>query len=118
MLLDRLKPFESLRMSVRETYVHYPDHKLIVQVARGTGRLPEDPELRAIVVYLANRYLERKDQTQGTGVAIPTAALSGAPNVLSLNSPPETEKALAGQKAKEIADQNDESRSEFQGKTQ
>ena len=108
LLLDHLKPFESLRMSIRDTYIHYPDHKLIVQVARGTGRLPDDPELRSIVVYLADRYLEKKNQAEGTGVAVPSTTLSGAPNVLSLNTPAETQKALADERAKQTADQNDE----------
>ena len=34
---------------------------MIAAVARGNGALPEDPELRAIVVRLADRYLEKKN---------------------------------------------------------
>ena len=60
MLQERLAPFDTLRMSIHETYVHYPSPQLIAKVARGTGALPDDPELRAIVVRLADRYLERR----------------------------------------------------------
>jgi uncharacterized protein (DUF1800 family) len=70
---ERLKPFDSLNLSIRETYLHYPAPRLIVQVARGNGRLPDDPELRAIVVYLAKRYLEKRAQV------VPATLLSGAP---------------------------------------
>jgi uncharacterized protein (DUF1800 family) len=35
-------------------------------VARGTGALPDDPELRAIVARLADRYLQRKDVAAGS----------------------------------------------------
>lgn len=60
-LEERLAPFDTLRMSIHETWVHYPSPQLIASVARGTGALPEDPELRAIVVRLADRYLEKKN---------------------------------------------------------
>jgi hypothetical protein len=61
LLQERLAPFDSLRMSIHEVYVHYPSPQLIAKVARGNGPLPEDPELRAIVVRLADRYLQRKN---------------------------------------------------------
>jgi len=60
-LQEHLAPLESLRMNIRETYLRYPSPQLIANVARGKGQLPDDPELRAIVVRLADRYLERKD---------------------------------------------------------
>jgi uncharacterized protein (DUF1800 family) len=60
-LLADLAPFDSLRLSIRETYLRYPPPQMIRAVARGNGQLPEDPELRAIVVRLANRYLQKKD---------------------------------------------------------
>jgi len=64
-LEERLAPFDSLRMSIHETYVHYPSPQLIAKVARGTGPLPDDPELRAIVVRLANLYLQKKNLPVG-----------------------------------------------------
>jgi len=65
-LQERLAPFDTLRMSIHETYVHYPSPQLIAKVARGTGPLPDDPELRAIVVPLADRYLQKKNLPGGT----------------------------------------------------
>ncbi len=60
-LLSALAPFETLRLSIHETYARYPPPQMIAAVARGKGSLPDDPELRAIVVRLADRYLERKN---------------------------------------------------------
>ncbi len=57
-----LRPFESLGLSIHETYLRYPSPQMIAAVARGNGALPDDPDLRAIVVRLADRYLERKNQ--------------------------------------------------------
>jgi uncharacterized protein (DUF1800 family) len=59
-LLERLAPLESLRMSMRETYTHYPSQQMIAQVARGKAPLPDDPELRAIVARLADRYMAKQ----------------------------------------------------------
>jgi uncharacterized protein (DUF1800 family) len=61
-LQTSLAPYESLRLSIHETYVHYPSAQMIAAVARGNSPLPDDPELRAIVVRLADRYLERRNQ--------------------------------------------------------
>ncbi len=59
-LAARLLPFESLRMSVQENYLRYPSQQFIRAVARGNEPPPDDPVLRAIVVRLAERYLQRK----------------------------------------------------------
>jgi uncharacterized protein (DUF1800 family) len=59
-LATRLAPLESLHMSIHDAYVHYPSPRMIAAFARGRDPLPEDPELRAIVVRLVDRYLERK----------------------------------------------------------
>jgi len=61
LLQTDLAPYESLRLNIHETYVRYPAPQMIAAVARGKGALPDDPELRAIVVRLADRYLERKN---------------------------------------------------------
>lgn len=66
LLVERLAPLETLRMSARDTYVHYPPPQLIRQVARGKARLPDDPELRAVVMSLAQRYLEKQEQQQAS----------------------------------------------------
>jgi uncharacterized protein (DUF1800 family) len=58
---DRLAPLESLRMSIREAYVHYPSPQMIAAFARGREQLPDDPELRAIVARLADRYLKKRE---------------------------------------------------------
>jgi uncharacterized protein (DUF1800 family) len=64
-LLAKLAPYESLSLNIHETYVHYPSAQMIAAVARGNGQLPEDPELRAIVVRLADRYLEKRNLPAG-----------------------------------------------------
>jgi uncharacterized protein (DUF1800 family) len=66
-LEQRLAPLVSLRLSIHDTYVHYPPPQMIAAVARGRAPLPEDPELRAIVVRLADRYLQKKNAEAGTG---------------------------------------------------
>ncbi len=73
-------------MSIRDTYVHYPPPQMILAVARGRAPLPEDPELRAIVVRLADRYRQRRDNTAQTGGAA-AAPLPGAPaGTINLNT--------------------------------
>jgi hypothetical protein len=66
LLAEKLAPFDTLRMSIHETYLHYPSPQLIARVARGNGPLPDDPELRAVVVRLADRYLQKKNQSAAT----------------------------------------------------
>ena len=63
----QLEPLESLRLSIRDTYTQYPSPQLIRAVARGNGQLPDDPELRAIVIRLAQRY-EAKKQLQAVAL--------------------------------------------------
>ncbi len=96
-LEQRLAPLESLRLNIRETYIHYPSPQMIAAIARGKGQLPEDPELRAIAVRLAERYLERKNEanTQAAAVSMPVRQLEGAPaGTLSLNTPADMQKQL------------------------
>jgi uncharacterized protein (DUF1800 family) len=59
-LAQKLAPFESLRMSIHETYVLYPQRQMVVAVARGLQPLPDDPELREVVQHLVQRYQRRK----------------------------------------------------------
>ena len=66
-LEQRLLPLASLRLSIHDTYVHYPPPQMIAAVARGRAPLPDDPELRAIVVRLADRYLQKKNAQAGAG---------------------------------------------------
>ncbi len=81
-LEQRLAPLESLRMSIHDAYVHYPSPQMIAAFARGRGQLPEDPELRAIVVRLADRYLEKRDAQAATvsGSGTPQAGAAGTQN--------------------------------------
>lgn len=60
LLLERLQPLESLHLSIREAYLRYPPPQLIAAIALGRGELPEDPESRALLARLADRYLRRK----------------------------------------------------------
>ncbi len=82
MLEQRLAPLESLRMSIHDAYVHYPSPQMIAAFARGRGQLPEDPELRAIVVRLADRYLEKRDAqaAAAAGPGTPPAPTAAAQN--------------------------------------
>ena len=77
LLTERLAPLESLRLNIRDTYTHYPSPQAIAAVARGSGALPDDPELRAIVVRLADRYLEKKQVAPREAGATP-AIVRGA----------------------------------------
>ncbi len=105
-LETRLLPLQALRMSIRDTYTHYPPPQMIAAVARGRSPLPDDPELRAVVVRLADRYLQRKSEKE-TAVAIPGGQLAGAPaGTINLNAPAETQKALA-EKAQAAQNPND-----------
>ncbi len=72
LLTERLAPLESLRLNIHDTYTHYPSPQAIAAVARGKGALPDDPELRAIVVRLADRYLEKKQVAPREAGATPT----------------------------------------------
>jgi uncharacterized protein (DUF1800 family) len=69
-LEPRLAELESLGMSPRELYLRYPPPQMIAAVARGRAALPDDPELRQIVLRLADRYLQKPPGTE----ASPTAA--------------------------------------------
>jgi uncharacterized protein (DUF1800 family) len=67
----RLELFETLRMSIHDTFVYYPQPRLIAAVARGTQPLPEDPGLRIVVQHLVDRYLRRTAAKNGTPPAAP-----------------------------------------------
>jgi uncharacterized protein (DUF1800 family) len=109
-LEQRLAPLASLRMSIRDTYVHYPPPQMIAAVARGRGTLPEDPELRAIVVRLADRYLRKRQEDAQPAAVMPAGQLPGAPaGTLNLNATPEMQKALADQKNAAARNPNDDS---------
>ncbi|MBV9760966.1 MAG: DUF1800 domain-containing protein [Acidobacteriaceae bacterium] len=63
----KLAELESLQMSAREMYLHYPPPQMIAAVARGRANLPEDPELRLVVSRLADRYLQKQDSQAAAG---------------------------------------------------
>lgn len=65
-LLDRLRPLETLRLSVQETYLRYPSPQMVLAVARGRQPLPDDPEQRRIVESLVQHYCKKK---QAPGLA-------------------------------------------------
>jgi len=102
-----LLPLQALRLSIRDAYTHYPPPQMIAAVARGRGPLPDDPELRAIVLRLADRYLQRKNEAQAAAVASSPAPLTAAPpSTVNLNVPSETQKALA-EKSQTMENPND-----------
>ena len=69
LLQERLEPLETLRLDIRDIYVRYPSPQMIAAVARGNAPLPDDPELRAIVVRLSDRYLQRKSAAADSAIA-------------------------------------------------
>lgn len=69
LLEQRLLPFESIRLSARDTYLRYPSPRTIVSYARGINKLPDDPELRAVIVELAHRYYKRRHTSIPTALA-------------------------------------------------
>ncbi|HEY1945931.1 MAG TPA: DUF1800 domain-containing protein [Bryobacteraceae bacterium] len=85
-----LQPLESLRLSIHDTFTRYPPPRTIIAVARGNAPLPEDPELRAVVARLADRYVQKTQEA---------AAKSNG----SSKSP----KAPSGQLLKNSADESD-----------
>ena len=64
-LAPRLAELESLGMSPRELYLRYPSPQMIAAVARGRASLPDDPELRQVVLHLADRYLQKHPAADG-----------------------------------------------------
>lgn len=83
----RLAPLESVRMGIHDTYVHYPPPQAIAAFARGRGQLPDDPELRALVVRLSDRYLKRKEAEAEASPAQVVGQLPGAPaGTINLNA--------------------------------
>jgi uncharacterized protein (DUF1800 family) len=91
LLAGRLAPLESLRLNIHDTYTHYPPPQAIAAVARGKGTLPDDPELRAIVVRLADRYLEKKQAgpQEAAGPATEEADLDPRVNIRDILTPAE-----------------------------
>ena len=105
-----LAPLESLRMSIRDTYTHYPSPQMIRAVARGTGQLPDDPELRAIVIHLAERYQLRQQAAAAAPPANMPQNISvaiGSQTVISQNAPPPMQETVAKDAA--VKDPNDDS---------
>ncbi len=108
-LEGRLKPFESYDMSPREAYLRFPSPQLIAQVARGKAQPPDDPELRVIVLQLAERYRVKQDAKASAPVETTSAKmLDGAVDVIDLNPSPQAHKAIIDADAKK-PDLNDDS---------
>ncbi len=59
-LTQVLAPLASLRLSSREIYLQYPPPGMIKAIADGKPISTDDPEMRAILQQLAERYRERK----------------------------------------------------------
>ncbi|HEX3683686.1 MAG TPA: DUF1800 domain-containing protein [Bryobacteraceae bacterium] len=68
-LAPRLAELASLPMTPREIYLHYPPPQMIAAVARGRAALPDDPELRQVVLRLADRYLQKRAEADGQTAA-------------------------------------------------
>jgi uncharacterized protein (DUF1800 family) len=58
----KLAPLDSLRMNDAELTQNYPPPQMIVAIAAGRVPLPSDPERRAVLEQLAQRYKSRLDK--------------------------------------------------------
>ena len=81
-LAHRLEPYQSLRADIHEIYAHYPPPQMIRAFARGEGRLPEDPELRATVVQLGFRYRQKEQSGSTKPPELSGASLNAMPVAL------------------------------------
>ena len=82
-LANLLRPLESLDMSIHEAYIRYPSPQMIAAVARGRDPLPDDPELRAVVVRLADRYLKKQNAGSGSEPLLQKASVPTSSALLS-----------------------------------
>ncbi len=106
-LEEHLEPLETLRLSIHDTYTHYPSPQMIRAVARGKAQLPEDADLRAIVVRLAERYQAKQDALAKADAPAPPPSISvgiGSQTMLTQTAPPAKETV-----AKDAKDPNDDS---------
>jgi len=95
-LAQHLEPLESLRLGIHDTYTHYPSPQMIRQVALGRGQLPEDPELRAVVVRLAERYEAKQQAKADAPVPPPSISVGiGAQTLLTQTAPPAAKETVA-----------------------
>jgi uncharacterized protein (DUF1800 family) len=79
-----LKPFDSYEMSPREAYLEFPSAQLIAQVARGKAQPPDDPELRTIVLQLAQRY-RLKQEAKADALPAPARMLDATTEATDRN---------------------------------
>jgi uncharacterized protein (DUF1800 family) len=61
-LEQRLQPYESVRLGIYDIWSHYPAPQLIAAIAHGRQSPPDDPQLRALVLHLVERYVKKRDQ--------------------------------------------------------
>jgi uncharacterized protein (DUF1800 family) len=104
-LAEHLEPLETLRLGIHDTYTHYPSPQMIRAVALGRGQLPEDPDLRAVVVRLAERYQAR--QQAKAGAPTPPASISvgiGSQTLLTQNAPVAVAKESVAKDANDDSD--------------
>ena len=65
----RLTQFRTLRMDTREIVENFPSEQMIKAVADGKQSLPSDPLKRAVYQAQLERYQDKEDRKQQTGVA-------------------------------------------------
>jgi uncharacterized protein (DUF1800 family) len=61
-LQAKLAPLDSLRMNDAELTQNFPPPQTVAAIAAGRARLPSDPEKRAVLEQLAQRYKSRLDK--------------------------------------------------------
>jgi uncharacterized protein (DUF1800 family) len=87
-LLDKLKPMDTLQMSGQELVRNYPSPQIVQQMVRGQLPLPADPDRKMMLKRLMDRYEKRIAAGQDPN-APPSPPPSGrdAPVLMSLLTP-------------------------------
>jgi uncharacterized protein (DUF1800 family) len=70
LLLEKLKPFDTLTMSAKELVRNYPGPGIVRQMAEGKIPFPSDPDRRLLI----QKMVKRDEAKQGDGAAAPPDA--------------------------------------------
>jgi uncharacterized protein (DUF1800 family) len=82
LLAAKLVPYESLQMSAREIFLHYPPPQLIAAIAGGRQAPPTDPDLRRVTEQLVARYLQRRRAKDDKDARVPDEETDLEPKIL------------------------------------
>jgi hypothetical protein len=63
---QHLQPYESVRLGIYDLWSRYPAPQLIAAIAHGRQPSPDDPQLRALVMHLVERYVKKRAEAPDT----------------------------------------------------